>query len=76
MTVSLVRGIACGHCGRDDIGTPEAGYGAIGRTRLCHPNAPGRPRCYDLVTRFNHPMPCDCAQRSPRAGDRSTAVWR
>ena len=26
---------------------------------LCHPNAANRPDCYALVTRYQHPTPCD-----------------
>ncbi len=75
MVISLRRDHVCGHCGRTDMGSYEAGYGAVGKTRLCHPNVSGRPRCYDLVTRYGHTMPCDCAERSPRAADRATLAW-
>ncbi len=75
MVISLRRNHICGHCGRDDIGTPQAGYGAVGKTRLCHPNEPGRPDCFRLVTVYGHTMPCRCSERAPRAGDRSAAAW-
>lgn len=76
MAISLRRDPACGHCGRTDLGTHAAGYGAIGRTRLCHPNVAGRPDCYRLVTVYGHRMPCRCAEHVPRAGDRAAAIWR
>jgi hypothetical protein len=50
----------CGHCGAADVGSFSAGYGSAYGEHLCHPNGVGRPLCYDLVTRFRHPMPCRC----------------
>lgn len=48
----------CAHCKRR-LGTFESGYAAIGSNKLCHPNVEGRPRCYDLVTKHEHKMPCE-----------------
>lgn len=75
MTISLRRHRTCGHCGRDDLGSVEAGFAVVGQDHLCCPHVGGRPRCFELVTRFGHPMGCRCAERLPRAGGRDAAVW-
>ena len=65
----------CAHCGRRDVGTPDAGYSGINGERLCHPNVNGRPDCYRLVTVYNHPLDCRCEDRVPIAGSRDAAIW-
>lgn len=63
----------CAHCGALDIGSFAAGYASVPGTNentqalLCHPNIPGRPDCYRLVTMFNHEMPCHACQRLTKA---------
>lgn len=42
----------CGHCGRP-CGDLAGGYAVVGGHRVCHPNAPDRPDCYVLITRYN-----------------------
>ena len=49
----------CGHCGRDDVGSFNGGTSSVGETHLCHPDEPGRPDCYRLVTVYRHGMDCD-----------------
>ncbi len=55
----------CGHCGREDVGSKEAGFSGIsvadGRfIPLCHPNEAGRPDCYTLTTGLGpHTLPCE-----------------
>lgn len=53
----------CHHCGRDDVGSYEAGSASLNSFPVCHPNVEGRPDCYMLVTIGHHEMPClDCMQ--------------
>lgn len=49
----------CSHCNRD-MGTFASGYARGGPNFkiLCHPNVPGRPDCYQLVTIYKHEQPC------------------
>lgn len=49
----------CGHCGRTDVGTHDAGYGSAEGMILCHPNVPNRPDCYRLVTLHGHSARCN-----------------
>ncbi len=64
----------CAHCGATDVGSYGAGYASlttIGPPRhhtvyLCHPNDPGRPRCYALVILHKHQMPCQSCIRHLR----------
>lgn len=53
----------CAHCGRP-MGNMEGGYATItaewppspsgpGLKRVCHPNVPGRPDCYRLITIYH-----------------------
>lgn len=51
----------CGHCGK-----PVHLGGAVGATRLCHPDED--MDCYHLVTVYKHPMPCDCDGTLARVG--------
>ncbi len=54
-TVSLAKPDTCEHCGRQGLG--------LGR--LCRPaGSNGRPFCHLLVTRYNHPTPCSCFERT------------
>ncbi len=77
MTVDLTRTApaTCGHCGRRDVGTRQAGRGVIHGVPVCLPRVAGRPHCWDLVIRFQHPLDCRCEERYPIAGDRSRSVW-
>ena len=47
----------CEHCGRT-CGDVEGGYASITlshqRIDVCHPNGPGRPDCYRLITVYHH----------------------
>ncbi len=62
----------CGHCGRRDVGTPNAGNANHDGVALCHPNEPGRPDCFRLVTVYRHPLDCRCQDRTnPAAVTRS-----
>lgn len=45
----------CAHCGR----VPQ-GYGRYNGERLCHPDV--GLDCYDKVTVYNHPMPCEACR--------------
>lgn len=49
----------CDHCGRT-MGDFDGGSGLLyrggKRYSFCHPNAPGRPDCYHLVTVYDHPI--------------------
>lgn len=47
----------CAHCGRV-MGDYAGGSATAKGERVCHPNDPDRPQCYDLVTRFWHPLRC------------------
>ncbi len=53
MTSLTKQASTCPHCGRDNPGPG-----------LCRPTGNGRPFCHRLVTRFAHPTPCKCADRS------------
>ncbi len=66
----------CGHCGRTDVGTYEAGYGGINDIALCHPNVSDRPDCFRLVTLYKHAMPCRCESLFPAAGSVDAARGR
>jgi hypothetical protein len=46
---------ACAHCGRP-CGDAESGWGSLNGEPLCHPNVPGRPDCYVLVTLYHHEL--------------------
>jgi hypothetical protein len=59
----------CGHCGRV-MGDYAGGYAAVGDTKLCHPNEPGRPDCYRLVTAHGHKLNCKPCARAALAGVR------
>ena len=49
----------CRHCERT-MGDYAGGYSrGYNNELLCHPNVSNRPDCYALVTRYNHPTPCD-----------------
>lgn len=77
VSVDLTRDVpaVCGHCGRDDVGTPAVARGAIHGVPVCIPRLPGRPHCWTLVLRFQHPLDCRCEERYPIAGDRDRTVW-
>lgn len=50
---------ACAHCERQ-MNNYAGGYSRGYKNELlCHPNAANRPDCYALVTRYQHPTPCD-----------------
>jgi hypothetical protein len=50
-------GIRCAHCARM-TGTFASGFARAAGKPLCHPNVPGRPDCYQLVTVHQHEIPC------------------
>lgn len=64
--------MTCAHCGRV-MGDAAGGSGRVGDHRLCHPNEPGRPDCYVLVTQFGHdPSDCGpCRASGVTVGDKS-----
>ena len=43
----------CVHCGRS-CQTTMGGYASIGQQPVCHPNVPGRPDCYHMITVYGH----------------------
>jgi hypothetical protein len=45
----------CAHCGRP-IGDMAGGCARVGSKRVCHPNMPGRPDCYRLITMYHEVM--------------------
>lgn len=50
----------CAHCGRM-CGDYDAGSASVNDTlgnsvSVCHPNEPGRPDCYSLVTVYHQPL--------------------
>lgn len=39
---------------------------SVGRVQLCHPNEPGRPDCYHMVTVYHHELAdCPRCQQEP-----------
>ena len=55
MTAEPVPATLCVHCGRK-CGDMAGGSGEVQRTKLCHPNEPGRPDCYHMVTVYHHEL--------------------
>jgi hypothetical protein len=50
--------MGCRHCQRR-MNDFAGGYSrGVNGELLCHPNAPNRPNCYQLVTVHGHEMPC------------------
>ena len=55
MPVEFFPSNVCVHCGRV-CGDMAGGSGGVGEYKLCHPNEPGRPDCYHLVTVYHHEL--------------------
>ncbi len=77
MTVLLTKRDpgTCGHCNRPDVGSPQAGQQRLHGIPVCSPPGSGRPDCFLLVTKFQHPLDCRCEERYPIAGDRERTIW-
>ncbi len=58
MTVEYLPASVCVHCGRK-CGDTNGGSGSVQGSKLCHPNEPGRPDCYHMVTVYHHEL-VDC----------------
>lgn len=48
----------CVHCGRK-CGESAGGSASVNGIQVCHPNEPGRPDCYHMVTVYHHEL-SDC----------------
>lgn len=60
MPVEFLGKDSCVHCGRG-CNNWHGGFASIGSLPVCHPNAPGRPDCYHMVTVYGHPT-TDCTR--------------
>lgn len=61
----------CDHCGRiagDEAGGYSSLHDHTGSYRFCHPNVPGRPDCYHLVTACGEPIGTRWTADGPHAG--------
>lgn len=52
----------CVHCGRA-CNSFESGKASVERHFVCHPNVPGRPDCYHMITVYHHEL-LDCPRCS------------
>lgn len=54
----------CVHCGRSALDF-AGGYARLDAEPVCHPNGPGRPDCFRMITVYGHPTrSCErCAEQ-------------
>ena len=67
MTVyHAIRQAVCAHCGRICRDYNGGGASVPPGHIVCHPNQPGRPDCYHLITVYGHEvMGCEPCSKEP-----------